>query len=90
MGEAVRVWLAERTYSDDEQNVVILEYATPEGDRYLRKELAAGAALDRPTPVSITVDPDRLAPVQNEAVRERYAATVAETRADHDVDDTLE
>ena len=28
--EQVRVWLVERTYSDDEQNLIILTYATPD------------------------------------------------------------
>jgi len=35
---SVRVWLVERTYSDDEQNVIILTYATTDGTRYFRKE----------------------------------------------------
>jgi hypothetical protein len=32
--DAVRVWLVERTYSDDEQNLIILTYATPDGTAY--------------------------------------------------------
>ncbi|MFQ3320223.1 MAG: hypothetical protein ACI80F_002301, partial [Natronomonas sp.] len=38
--DSVRVWLVERTYGDDEQNLIILTYATPDGERYLRKERA--------------------------------------------------
>jgi len=34
--ETERMWLVERTYSDDEQNVVILVYATEDGRRYHR------------------------------------------------------
>lgn len=30
--DTVRVWLVERTDSDDEQNVVVLTYATPDGE----------------------------------------------------------
>jgi len=36
--ETVRVWLVERTYSDDDQNIIILVYATPDGERYYRKD----------------------------------------------------
>ena len=36
----VRVWLVERTYSDDEQNIIILTYATTDGKQYFRKERA--------------------------------------------------
>ena len=47
----VRAWLIERTYSDDEQNVVILTYATPDGKRSLRKERALTSFDDdRETP----------------------------------------
>ena len=35
--DGVRVWLVERTYSDDEQNLAVLIYATPDGKRYCRK-----------------------------------------------------
>jgi len=38
--ERVRVWLVERTYSDDEQNLIISTYATPDGRRYYRQERA--------------------------------------------------
>jgi hypothetical protein len=38
--EPVQVWLVERTYSDDEQNMIILTYATTDGERYFRKERA--------------------------------------------------
>jgi len=35
---AVRVWLVERTFSDDEQNVIVHVYATPDGTRYYATE----------------------------------------------------
>ena len=38
--ETERVWLVERTYGDDEQNMIILTYATPDGRRDYRKERA--------------------------------------------------
>ena len=50
--DGVEVWLVERTYSDDEQNLVVLTYATPDGERYFRKE----RALTTPTTRSETRD----------------------------------
>ena len=38
--DETRAWLVERTYPDDEQNLVIAVYATTDGERYLRKERA--------------------------------------------------
>jgi hypothetical protein len=56
--DAVRVWLVERTYSDDEQNLIILVYATTDGERYLRKERAlTSSGDDRPTTAAIDARP---------------------------------
>jgi len=44
MDEVVRVWPVERTYSDDELNLIILTYATLDGHRYFRKERERYAA----------------------------------------------
>ena len=44
--DEVRVWLVERTFSDDEQNIVILVYATPDGTRYYREERALTSFTD--------------------------------------------
>lgn len=71
----VRVWLVERTYSDDEQNLIILEYATIDGERYMRKERALTSFDDvRETTAAIDVDPGNVAPVKDDGLRERYAA----------------
>ncbi|EFW93767.1 hypothetical protein ZOD2009_01450 [Haladaptatus paucihalophilus DX253] len=79
----VRVWLVERTYSDDEQNLIILVYATPDGSRYFRKERAltsfTGAA--RETTAALDVSPNQLGAVDDPETRERYA-TEAERMAD--------
>jgi len=40
MAAETRVWLVERTYSDDEQNLIILTYATADGRQDFRKERA--------------------------------------------------
>jgi hypothetical protein len=85
--ETVRVWLVERTYSDDEQNIIILVYATPDGRRYYRKERALVSFTDsRDTTAAIDVSPDSLGTVDDEATRERYAAEAQRVRARNDPD----
>ena len=83
--ESVRVWLVERTYSDDEQNLIILVYATPDGSRYLRKERALTSFTDeRDTTAAIDADPGNLGSVGNPEERERYAGEASRMAADHD------
>lgn len=91
MNESVRVWLVERTYSDDEQNLIILVYATPDGARYFRKERAlpsfSGSA--RATLAALDVDADRLGDVTDEETRERYAAEAARMASEHEPADEI-
>ncbi|MFB6219559.1 MAG: hypothetical protein ABEH77_10385 [Halobacteriaceae archaeon] len=85
---AERLWLVERTDSDDEQNIVILVYATPDGRRDHRKEWALTAG-EYETPVSVTVEESNLGDVTDPDTRERYRAE-AERMADrYDPDETL-
>lgn len=88
--ESVRVWLVERTYSDDEQNVVILTYATPDGTRYFRKERAL-TSFDEPreTTASVAARPANLGRVDDPDRRDRYAAEVRRMRERHDPDDVI-
>ena len=66
-----RVWLTERTYSDDEQNLIILEYATPDGKQYLRQEKALTSFDDTSEiPASLEVNENRLGKVREEDVEE--------------------
>lgn len=88
--ESERVWLVERTYSDDEQNIIILTYATLDGTNYLRKERAL-TSFDTMDPITASVDttPDNLGDVHDDSVQQRYA-TEAQRMADtHDPDDTI-
>lgn len=91
MSDKVRVWLVERTYSDDEQNLIILTYATPDGRREYRKEraLTSFSGPTRETPVSLEVSPSNLGQVGDDATRERYAAAIERTRTEHDPTDTV-
>ncbi|WP_327053307.1 hypothetical protein [Halomicrococcus gelatinilyticus] len=86
-----RVWLVERTYSDDEQNLIILVYATPDGERYFRKERAltsfTGAA--RETLAALDVAPGQLGAVDDPETRERYAAEATRMAEKYDPDDPI-
>ncbi|ELZ10717.1 hypothetical protein C479_07898 [Halovivax asiaticus JCM 14624] len=87
--ETVRVWLVERTYSDDEQNLIILVYATPDGERYFRKERALTSSTDiRETTAALDVAADDLGTVQDDE-RERYAVEATRMADEHDPDDAI-
>ena len=86
----VRVWLVERTYSDDEQNLIILIYATPDGDQYFRKERALTSFTDvRDTTAAIDVDPDDLGRVNDPDQQKQYAAEARRMRESHDPDEVI-
>lgn len=91
MADHVRVWLVERTYSDDEQNLIILVYATPDGTRYLRKEraLTSFAGETRETTAAIDVPPDRLGSVSDSETQARYAREATEMAETHDPSDEV-
>ncbi|AEH39025.1 hypothetical protein [Halopiger xanaduensis] len=86
----VRVWLVERTYSDDEQNMIILTYATPDGERYFRKERALTSFTDvRDTTAAVDVPPTNLGTVDDSDQREQYAAEAQRMAEIHDPDDVI-
>jgi hypothetical protein len=89
--ETVRVWLVERTYSDDEQNLIILTYATPDGRRDYRKEraLTSFTGDHRETTAAVDVSPTNLGTVDDPETRERYAAEVERVRERYDPDDAV-
>ena len=87
MSDTVRCWFVERDYNS--RDLIILTYATPEGDRAFRRELA-GQIIDS---VAITaakdVDPDNLEAVDDSETRERYANEVERVRSEHAPDDEI-
>lgn len=88
--DGVRVWLVERTYSDDEQNLVVLTYATPDGTRYFRKERALTSFTDaRETTAAVVAGPDNLGTVEDPALREQYATEAQRMRDTHDPDEAI-
>lgn len=88
--EPVHVWLVERTYSDDEQNLIILVYATKDGQHYFRKEraLTSFTGDSRETTAALEVDPGRLGTVEPEA-QQRYAAEAQRMAENHAPDDSV-
>lgn len=88
--ESIRVWMVERTYSDDEQNLIILIYATPDGERYLRKERALTSFSDvRDTYAAIDASPDQLGAVTDPETQEQYAAEAQRMAAEREPDDVV-
>ena len=89
--ESVRVWLVERTYSDDEQNIIILTYATPDGRRVFRKEraLPSFTGEGRGTTAAVDVAPSNLGDVEDEETQRRYAAEAERMRTSHEPDDSI-
>jgi len=89
--ERIQVWLVERTYSDDEQNLIILTYATPDGTRDYRKEraLTSFTGDSRETTAAVAVSPSNLGTVTDPETRERYAAEASRMRERHDPDDSI-
>lgn len=88
--ETQRVWLVERTFSDDEQNIVILIYATPDGRQIFRKERALTSFTGgRETTAAVEVPLHNLSPVDDPEDRERYRTEAARMAASHDPEDTV-
>ncbi|PSP55635.1 hypothetical protein BRC82_04685 [Halobacteriales archaeon QS_1_67_19] len=79
--------MAERTYASDEHNIVIT-YATPDGERYLRKNRTRRALVEPPT-AALDVSPARLDPAGDPERRERYAAEADRMADRHDPDETV-
>ena len=89
--EAVRVWLVERTYSDDEQNLIVLTYATPDGEHDFRKEraLPSFSGSGCKTTAALDVDPGNLGDVGDPETRERYAREASRMADEYDPDDAI-
>ncbi len=90
MSDPVRLWLVERTYTS--RDLIVLVYATPEGDRSLRKELSSSVvtgASGTTVTAAIDVDPAKLDTVDDDETRERYATEAQRMAGDHDPDDEI-
>ncbi|KAB1187291.1 MULTISPECIES: hypothetical protein [Haloferax] len=91
MSEPVTTWLVERTYSDDEQNIIILVYATTDGTRYHRKErsLTSFESDIRDTYAALEISEDELGRVTDEETQAAYAASATKMAEEHDPTDVV-
>ena len=81
-----RLWLVERSY--DDRNLISFVYATPDGQRQLRKELSMTLVQRRPTTAAIDAAAEELSAV-DEADRERFATEAQKMAAKHDPADEI-
>ena len=85
--ETVRTWFVERDYND--RDLIILTYATPDGARVFRKELAS-QVIDKITVTAAEdVDPDNLESVDDPGTRERYATEAERVAGEHGPDEEV-
>ncbi len=87
MTDTVRCWFVERGYNN--RDLVILTYATPDGDRAFTQELAAQVIDTKTVTAAKDVDPDNLEPVNDPETRERYANEADRVASEHDPDDEI-
>lgn len=87
MADTVRCWFVDRAYNN--RDLVVLTYATPDGGRIFRRELAAGAIESATVTAARDVDPDNLESVDDPGTRERYANEADRVASDHDPDDEI-
>nr|WP_254525385.1 hypothetical protein [Natrinema caseinilyticum] len=89
--DEIRVWLVERTYSDDELNLIILVYATEDGRRYHRREraLTSFSGPARETRAGLLVSSADLGTVDDPETRERYAEEASRMAERHDRHDSV-
>lgn len=81
----IRCWLVEREYTD--RGLVVLAYATPDGERAVRREMSATVAGD--VTAARDVDAEQLEPVTDPDERERYAAEASRMADRHDPEDVI-
>ncbi|MEF8757560.1 MAG: hypothetical protein V5A33_04920 [Halobacteriales archaeon] len=87
-----RVWMVERTYSSDSPNILVIVYATPDGEQYYQKEWAFnrfGASRAPEVTAAIETDPNDLNPVEDDELQDRYATEAERMRERHDPDDAV-
>jgi hypothetical protein len=84
--------MVERTYSADSPNILVIVYATPDGERYLQKEWAFnrfGSTRAPEVTAAMEADPDDLHPVEDDELREQYATEAERMQERHDPGDPV-
>lgn len=86
MSNDVCVWLVER--DSNNRDLIIPTYATPDGTRAFRRELAAQAIDMETVTAAKDVSPADLSSVDDSDVQERYAAEATRMADEHDPGET--
>ncbi|WP_232703300.1 hypothetical protein [Halobacterium wangiae] len=84
MTDTERAWLVYREYTD--KGLLNVVYATPDGERVLRKQRSMNAG--DPT-AAVDVEVDDLEPPADDQERQRYAEEATRMRDRHDPDDRV-
>ncbi|MCX2818094.1 hypothetical protein EGH25_01830 [Haladaptatus sp. F3-133] len=88
--DETRVWLVERAYSEEVQNMLELVYATPDGSRHLhlQKMLSSPYQADSITAARDAPD-EKLEPVRDGETEERYAREAERMSEKYEADETV-
>jgi hypothetical protein len=88
--EETRVWLVERAYSEEVQNMLELVYATPDGSRrlHLQKMLSTPQQADSITAARDVPD-EKLEPVRDEEDAKRYTREAERMRERYEPDESV-
>jgi len=84
------VWLVERAYSEEVQNMLKLVYSTPDGKHHLhlQKMLSTPRQADEIT-AARDVPTEKLEPIREENRQERYAREAERMREKYEPDETV-
>ncbi|WP_416838166.1 hypothetical protein [Haloferax sp. DFSO52] len=87
--DTAQLWLVERSY--DDRDLIVLIYATTDGEYELRKEIAAAVMHQRrmATTAAIEAPVDNLETVTDDELRERYAAEATKMSETHAPDEEI-
>jgi len=88
--DEVRVWLVQRAYSEEVQNMLELVYATPDGSRmlHLQKMLSTPRQADEIT-AARDVPSEKLEPVREEGEVSRYKREAERMKEKYEPDETV-
>ena len=87
MADTERLWLVERDY--DDESLVELVYAIPDGSRCVVKHFSVQLLRAKEITAAIDVDREKLETVGDESTRERYAAEVKRVREQYGADEVI-
>lgn len=87
MSETERLWLAHREY--DDESLVELVYASPDGSRRLVKHFSVQLLRSKEITAAIEADSEKIGTVGDPELRERYASEVERTRETYAPDETI-